>query len=174
MTDKTEAQRRISDALAQADRAEAAAINYGEGTTLGLEAYASAKTIRTQADRIASLEAELNEQCRLLGMSAERELALQAQLFQRQAVPTEKLHNACTYALEWLNECGGNLAHNVVDVLEQALAASPTPPARKPLTDEQIAGLDNFVRGTIHGRFARAKAFTQGVERKHGIGATHD
>lgn len=61
MTDKTEAQPealRLADALAQADRAEAAAINYGEGTTLGIEAYASAKTIRALHAEIQQLKAQ--------------------------------------------------------------------------------------------------------------------
>lgn len=48
---------RIDDALNQADRAEAAALSYGEGTTLGIEAYASAKTIRALHSRLQALAA---------------------------------------------------------------------------------------------------------------------
>lgn len=65
MTNKTEpaqdTQQRLANALALADRAEEAALNYGGGTALGIEAYASAKTIRAQHDRIAQLEAERDE-----------------------------------------------------------------------------------------------------------------
>lgn len=51
------------------------------------------------------------------------------------------------------------------------LTAAPQPAAqeRKPLTDEQIAGLDRFVHGTVFGRFNRAKALCRATERAHGI-----
>lgn len=57
----------------------------------------------------------------------------------------------------------GGMEMRIAD-LERQLAA------RAPLSDEQIAGLDNYVRGTVHGRFARAKAFTRAIERARGIG----
>lgn len=40
-----------------------------------------------------------------------------------------KLRAAAIYALGWLEDYGGNMAHDVVENLERALAAAPQPPA---------------------------------------------
>ena len=49
---------RLDQAMQQADRAEEMAIKYGCGTSLGLEAYASAQTIRALHARVAELETQ--------------------------------------------------------------------------------------------------------------------
>lgn len=54
---QADAVNRIQTALQQADRTRDMALMYGGGSSLGLEAYAAALTIRAQHARIAELEA---------------------------------------------------------------------------------------------------------------------
>ncbi|MFA9288010.1 hypothetical protein ACCQ08_24750, partial [Comamonas sp. SY3] len=96
---------------------------------------------------------------------------LKAQLSARQDAP-DWIEDLAQSWDECMYDAPGEMIDIGASIRKAASRAAPPPPEREPLTDEQIAGLDNFVRGTVFGRFARAKAFARGIERRHGIGGT--
>ena len=92
------------------------------------------------ATELRRLHEEVNEQSRLLGMSAERELALLAKI--------DRLERQ----------------------LETPLYTSPQPAQRKPLTDEQIGDLWNGHTVPVFGKTGiNPIVFARAIEAAHGI-----